>query len=80
MMIISMNYPLTVKELKRFCELQIAHGKWECYVYLTDDDEMNWCHPCRCQFTANKDDLENVSLYPDPIDLWLDLDQIVLLG
>ena len=44
------NLPLTVNELKRFCELQIAHGKWECYVYIVDDEEGNAYHPCWYQF------------------------------
>ena len=74
------NLPLTVNELKRFCELQIAHWRWECYVYIIDDEEWNGYHPCWCQFTANKDDIENSDLYPQPIELWLDTDQVVLLG
>lgn len=74
------NLPLTVNELKRFCELQIAHWRWESYVYISSDEEANSYHPCRYQFTANKDDIENSDLYPQPIELWLDNDQVVLLG
>ena len=75
-----MTTPLTVKELKRFCEEQIAHWRWDNYVYISSDDEGNMYHPLFFQFTANPDDIQEYELHDEPMDFGVDYDWIVLLG
>lgn len=42
----TVNKPITVKQLFANCWDLIRQGHWNKYVFLIDDDEWNWIHAC----------------------------------
>lgn len=46
-----MNKPMTVAQLKRFCDEQIKKGNGDCSIMLSDDDEGNGYHYCWYEFS-----------------------------
>lgn len=45
------NRPMTIKQLKRFCDEEIKKGNGDCSILLSDDDEGNGYHYCWYAFT-----------------------------
>lgn len=45
-----MNKPLTVRDLKRFCEQEIEQGNGNKVIMISDDDEGNGYHYLWYQF------------------------------
>lgn len=51
--------PLTIKDLKKECDIQIKKGNGDKVIMISDDDEGNGYHYCWYSFTPAKDILDN---------------------
>lgn len=61
-----MNKPLTIKELFKLCQDEIAEGHGDYTIMLSDDDEGNGYHYCWYCFTELTED----NGFDDENSLW----------
>lgn len=57
-----MNKPITVSQLKRFCEEQIRKGKGDNVIMISSDDEGNSYHYLWYSFTTVKEMEEPIKI------------------
>lgn len=73
-----MNKGITVNELLKSCQEQVAKGNGDKYVLITDDDEMNGVHTAFYTLT------DDHNLLTEAIEIEHDhshtVDEVVLLG
>lgn len=60
-----MNKPMTVSQLKRFCDEQIKKGNGNCSIMLSNDDEGNGFHYCWYEFSEMDDTSEYIKEFID---------------
>lgn len=74
-----MNLGYTVKDLRKFCDMQIKKGNGDKYVLISNDDEGNGYHTLFYGFTDN-----SVNGFEDMLELEHDgthtKDNCVILG
>lgn len=58
-----MNLGLTVKELKKYCDMQIKKGNGDKHILISDDDEGNGFHTLFYQFTDDPNEIEMILEY-----------------
>ena len=73
-----MNKPLTVKDLLKLCQIEIAKGHGDCSIMISNDDEGNGYHYLWYSFTEARE-LEE-SLQYDLDDDIAPLDRTIILG
>lgn len=57
-----MNKPITINQLKEYCEKQIKKGNGDKVIMISDDDEGNGFHYLWYSFTEIEDEYYDISI------------------
>ena len=60
-----MNKPITVEQLKKYCEEEIKKGNGKKVIMISDDDEGNGCHYLWYSFSGVDDTCEDYFINED---------------